>query len=238
MSLARALSKLGVCSRKEAERWIEAGRVAIGARACREPRVRVDLDRDEILLDGRRVTEPKLRLVVALNKPVGAITTRADPRGRPTVYDLIATLGEWVFPVGRLDSDTSGLLILTNDHCLGQALTDPERHVPKVYHARVRGIPERWAIETLRQGVTLDDWTTRPARVRLLGTLADGSSWMELTLIEGKNRQVRRMCAAVGHEVLDLTRVMIGRLALGELPVGAWRRLGPPEVELLGWRRD
>jgi 23S rRNA pseudouridine2605 synthase len=189
-------------------------------------------------VDGRRVVEPARRLVVALNKPVGYITTRADPRGRPTVYDLIADLGEWVFPVGRLDSDSSGLLILTNDHRLGQALTDPERHVLKVYHARVRGIPERWAIETLCQGVTLDDWTTRPARVRLLGTLPDGCSWIEIALSEGKNRQVRRMCAAVGHEVLDLTRVTIGRLALGDLPVGEWRRLDSREMELLSWSRD
>jgi 23S rRNA pseudouridine2605 synthase len=179
--------------------------------------------------------EPEQRLVVALNKPVGYITTRTDPRGRPTVYDLISTLGQWVFPVGRLDSDTSGLLILTNDHRLGQVLTDPERHVPKVYHARVRGVPERWAIETLAQGVTLDDWTTRPARVSVLGATADGSSWIEIALAEGKNRQVRRMCAAVGHEVLDLTRVMIGRLTLGEVPVGEWRRLDSREVELLSW---
>ena len=147
--------------------------------------------------------------MLAFHKPVGLVTTRVDPGGRPTVYDALGDVGRWVFPVGRLDRDTSGLLILTNDHRLGQRLTAPEAHVPKTYHARVAGVPEEPALRALREGLPLEDGTlTRPARVRLLGTPRPGtaaaggarppSTWLEIVLTEGRNRQVRRMCAAGG----------------------------------------
>jgi pseudouridine synthase len=133
--------------------------------------------------------------------------------------------------VGRLDRDTSGLLILTHDHRLGHRLTDPEHSVPKTYHARVTGIPEEPALAALRAGVVLPDGTaTRSSRVRLLGTGRDGTSWLEIVLTEGKNRQVRRMCAAVGHDVRELVRVRIGGLALDDLAPGAWRRLDEEEI--------
>jgi pseudouridine synthase len=207
-----------------------------------------------VSVDGRRVGDSAAeRLVLAFHKPVGLVTTRVDPGGRPTVYDALGDVGRWVFPVGRLDRDTSGLLILTNDHRLGQRLTDPGHHVPKTYHALVRGVPDGEALRALREGLTLGDGTvTRPARVRVLGTLrgarsgptprrsegpfcqaGQGSTWLEIVLTEGKNRQVRRMGAAVGHEVLDLVRVRIGRLSLGGLAPGEWRQLGPEEVALL-----
>ncbi len=149
----------------------------------------------------------------------------------------------WVFPVGRLDRDTSGLLILTNDHRLGERLTSPGHHVPKTYHARVAGVPDGEALRALREGVPLGDGSvTRPAKVRLLGTprgasparsAPKGSTWLEIVLTEGKNRQVRRMGAAVGHEVLELVRVRIGRLGLGDLAPGEWRELGREEVRRL-----
>jgi 23S rRNA pseudouridine2605 synthase len=174
--------------------------------------------------------------VIALHKPVGVITSRTDPAGRATVYDLLGELGRWVFPVGRLDRDSSGLLILTNDHRLGQRLTDPEHHVPRTYHVRVKGVPDPAALRALREGVPLEDGGTRPARVRLMGTGRGPGSWLEVVLTEGRNRQLRRMCRAVGHDVLDLFRAAIGGLAIGDLAPGEWRRLGPEQVARLARR--
>jgi 23S rRNA pseudouridine2605 synthase len=240
VSLARALSKLGVCSRREAQRWIEDGRVQVLGRVERSPSRRVDPARDEVRVDGKRVSEGGERVVIALHKPVGLVTTRVDPGGRPTVYDALQGLPRWVFPVGRLDRDSSGLLVFTNDHRLGERLTSPLAHVPKTYHVRVRGIPDADAIAALREGTTLDDGTTtRPAQVRFIGAArgADvASSWLEIVLTEGRNRQLRRMGAAVGHEVLELVRVAIGRFPLGSLAPGEWRELGPAEVAELSLR--
>jgi pseudouridine synthase len=209
----------------------------------RSPSRWIDPVRDRVVVDGRRVGDETPRVVLALHKPAGLVTTRVDPGGRPTVYDALGNVGRWVFPVGRLDRDTSGLLILTNDHRLGERLTSPDYHVPKTYHARVLGVPDGEALRALREGLPLDDGAvTRPARVRVLGTprgasaslstpRSQGSTWLEIVLTEGKNRQVRRMGAAVGHEVLELVRVRIGRLGLGALAPGEWRELGPEEVE-------
>lgn len=219
----------------------------------RTPSRWIDPVRDRVLVDGRRVGDETPRVVLAFHKPKGVVTTRADPAGRPTVYDALSDIGRlapasasptpgWVFPVGRLDRDSSGLLILTNDHPLGERLTSPDHHVPKSYHARVAGVPDAESLRALREGLPLDDGTlTRPAKVRVLGTPrgspdisgAEGSTWLEIVLTEGKNRQVRRMCAAVGHDVLELVRVRIGRLDLGDLAPGEWRELGPEDVKAL-----
>jgi 23S rRNA pseudouridine2605 synthase len=238
LSLARALSKFGVCSRKEAERLIEAGHVRVDGAVVRAPARRIDPRREKVTVHGQRVGDDTERVVLALHKPVGYITSRSDPQGRPTVYDLIGDFAGWVFPVGRLDQDTSGLLILTNDHRLGQRLTDPESHVPKTYHALVEGQPDAEALDVLRGGVPLPDGTlTRPAGVRLIGGGRDNRAWLEIVLTEGKNRQVRRMCAQVGHDVVALTRVRIGRLGLEGLGPGQWRRLTPAEAaDLTGGR--
>jgi pseudouridine synthase len=225
----------------------------------RSPSRWIDPARDRVRVDGRQVGDATPRVVLAFHKPVGVVTTRVDPGGRPTVYDTLGDVGRrtpagapatpgWVFPVGRLDRDTSGLLILTNDHRLGERLTSPDHHVPKTYHARVVGVPDAEALRALREGLALDDGTiTRPARVRVLGTPrsaqrascagSPGSTWLEIVLTEGKNRQVRRMGAAVGHDVLDLVRVRIGRLGLGELAPGEWRELTRDEVKTLVARR-
>ncbi len=235
ISLARALSKFGVCSRSEAARRIAAGRVTLNGTVVTRPETRLDPERDRVRVDGAAVGDQGESVVLALHKPPGYVTTRADPGGRPTVYDLVGRSGGWVFPVGRLDRDSSGLLLLTNDHRLGERLTSPAAHVPKTYHVRVRGVPDAAALRVLREGVPLADGLTRRARVRALGAARGGTAWLEIVLTEGKNRQVRRMCAAVGHDVLELVRVGIGGLALGDLPSGRWRRLGPEEVaRLLG----
>ena len=234
LSLARALSKFGVCSRKEAERVIEEGRVAVNGVVVRWPARRIDPRTDRVTVDALPVSDEIARVVVILHKPVGYLTTRTDPGGRATVYDLIGDLPHWVFPVGRLDRDTSGLLVLTNDHRLGQRLTDPEFHVPKAYHVKVRGVPEEAVLQVLREGAPLDDGTmARPAEVRTLGSSRDGRTWLEIVLREGKNRQVRRMCAGVGHDVEELVRVSIGELELGDLVPGAWRLLSRDEVARL-----
>ena len=234
LSLARALSKFGVCSRKEAARWIEAGRVRVEGEVVRWPARRIDPRHDRVTVDGAPVGDFTDRFVLALHKPVDYITTRTDPTGRPTVYALLGDVGRWVFPVGRLDRDTSGLLILTNDHRLGQRLTVPEAHVTKTYHVRVRGVPDAATLAALREGVPLPDGTlTRPARVRPLGAARGGATWIEIILTEGKNRQVRRMCATVGHDVEALVRVAVGELALGGLALGEWRRLGAEEIARL-----
>jgi 23S rRNA pseudouridine2605 synthase len=250
LSLARALSKFGVCSRREAERWIEDGRVAVDGQVVRVPARRIDPRRDAITVDGVRAGDETERVAIALHKPVGYITTRTDPGGRLTVYELLHDLDSWVFPVGRLDKDTSGLLILTNDHRLGHRLTDPGHHVPKTYHARVRGVPGVEALRALAEGVPLGDGpvglgavTSRPATVRPLGSGRDGgrpgdppgpgTSWLEIVLTEGKNRQVRRMCASVGHDVLELVRIAIGAFALGDLAPGEWRTLDAADLATL-----
>src|SRR5207245_7898379 len=171
------------------------------------PAGRMEPTRTRGPVGGRRRGDDTARVALAFHKPAGYITTRAQPGGRPTVYDLLGDVGRWVFPVGRLDRDSAGLLILTNDHRLGQRLTDPGHAVPKTYHVQVEGVPSEAALAVLREGVSLPDGTlTRPARVRSLGSGRAGA-WLEIVLTEGKNRQVRRMCAGVGHQVGALIRV-------------------------------
>ena len=209
----------------------------MGGHEVSDPDLWVDPRHDLVTVDGRVVSDSTERIVLAFHKPVGLVTTRADPGGRPTVYDRLGDVGRWVFPVGRLDRDTSGLLILTNDHRLGERLTSPEAHVAKTYHARVAGVPDAASLRVLREGTPLGGGVlTRPAKVRVLGAARGGSTWLEIVLTEGRNRQIRRMGAAVGHEVLELVRVAVGGLALGDLGRGEWRRLDAPEIARLAGR--
>jgi 23S rRNA pseudouridine2605 synthase len=199
------------------------------------PQRRIDPRRQRVSVDGVLVGDDTERVVLLFHKPAGYITARVEPSGRPTIYALLPDLDRWVFPVGRLDKDSAGLLVLTNDHRLGQRLTDPASHVAKTYHVRVTGLPDPAALQALREGVALPDGrVTRPARVRALGLGRGGSgAWLEVVLTEGRNRQLRRMCAAVGHDVQELVRVRVGGLALGELAPGEWRRATPDEVRRL-----
>ncbi len=226
-----------MCSRKQAEGVVAEGRVSVNGRRETNALRFIDPGSDRVSVDGSPVGDLAAVTVVALNKPTGYITSRTDPAGRPTVYHLLAADPSlpWLFPVGRLDRDTSGLLILTNDHRLGQRLTDPQRHLPKTYHALLRGGPSSEALAALREGLLLGDDSspTRPAGVRDLGRRRGGDAWLEIVLTEGRNRQVRRMCAAVGHDVLELVRVAIGGFALGDIAAGAFRRLSPAEVTKL-----
>jgi 23S rRNA pseudouridine2605 synthase len=228
VQLHRALSKLGWGSRGQAWDWIRAGEVRVDGRVITDPLTWVDLESQRITRQGVEAETP-IPLTLALHKPPGIVVTRKDERGRKTVYDLLPAGLPWLFPAGRLDADSEGLLILTNDAQLALRLTDPDHHVPKTYHVTVRGNPSHEVLNSLRGGVTLSDGPTRPAKVRVLKTAADRTE-MEIVLTEGRNRQIRRMAAGVGHKVRRLVRVAIGGFKLGDLPAGGWLELGEEEV--------
>jgi 23S rRNA pseudouridine2605 synthase len=231
VQLHRAFSKLGWGSRKQAWHWIEAGEVRVDGRTETDPLAWVDLARQRIRWKDRDAAP--LRIVtIALHKPRGVVTTRHDERGRKTVYDLLPPDLPWVFPAGRLDADSEGLLILSNDSELSTRLTEPERHVPKVYHVTIRGSPTPDTLKQLRRGIILKDGPTRPATVRVLDTLSD-STVVEIVLTEGRNRQIRRMWHALGHRVRRLVRVAIGTFPLGDLAPGACRILDATETRRL-----
>ena len=226
-TLERVLSKAGIGSRKQARRLIHARRVEVNGRLVENPDHWVDLDRDKVRLDGRPLARAR-NVYLLLHKPAGYLTTRADPQGRPTVYDLLREVGEWVFPVGRLDLDTSGLLLLTNDTQFGERLTNPRYSVPKTYLVKTATPLSEESLDRLRRGVRLSDGPTRPAEVR---RLPDAS--FEITIAEGRNRQVRRMVEAVGSKVVALARTSIGPIRIGDLPCRRSRRLTRAEVAML-----
>jgi 23S rRNA pseudouridine2605 synthase len=225
MRLAKYLAHAGVASRRAAETTIAEGRVTVAGQIVLDPARDVD-ERFAITVDGRPIQGPEQTVVYAVNKPTGVLSTVHDTHGRPTVVSLVADETRRLYPVGRLDADSSGLILLTNDGSLAQRLTHPSFEVPKTYRVRVGGGPVgENALAKLRNGVRLEDGMTAPAQVRQMG-----QGVLEVTIREGRNRQVRRMCEAVGHPVLALERIAFGRLKLGELAPGASRRL--TEVEL------
>jgi 23S rRNA pseudouridine2605 synthase len=237
--LARYLAHAGVASRRHAEELIAAGRVQVNGETVMAQGRRIVPGRDRVTVDSRPVQTPGRHAYILLHKPTGYVTTTRDPQGRPTVLDLLP--GEVrrrrVYPVGRLDIDTSGLLLLTNDGDFALRLTHPRYTMEKHYEALVKGYPPASALERLRQGVEIREdngqlHKTSPAAVRVLRQTG-GESWLALTIHEGRKRQVRRMLAAIDHPVLELRRVGIGALALGELPEGKWRYLTEEEVRVL-----
>jgi pseudouridine synthase len=230
-TLERVFSKAGIGSRTEARHAIAAGKVRVNGQIVEDPEHWVDLDRDRVTLNGKPLRRAPGQYVL-LYKPKGYLTTYRDPQGRPTVYDLIAGLGTWVTPVGRLDLDTSGLLLLTNDTDFAEQVMNPESKVPKTYQVKTATKLNETQIEQLRRGVELSDGPTRPAAVTLLRETSRYSH-LELVLTEGRNRQVRRMIEAVGSKVLKLVRTAIGPIRIGDLPIGAWRALTREEVRAL-----
>jgi 23S rRNA pseudouridine2605 synthase len=226
VQLHRALAKLGWGSRRQAWDWIRAGLVHVDGQLITDPLTWVDLDHQAITRAGQQAPAP---LTLALHKPRGIVTTRRDERGRRTVYDLLPAGLPWVFPAGRLDADSEGLLILTNDAQLAVHLTDPVHHVPRIYHVTINGEPTAEQLQRLRDGIELNDGPTRPAEVTMLHQGARRSI-VRMVLTEGRNRQIRRMWAALGRRVTRLVRVAIGGLELGDLPAGAYRELTAEEV--------
>ena len=208
------------------------GRVKVNGVVVTELGSSADPGRDRIEVDGRPIPRRERKVYYILNKPTGYVTTMHDPQGRPTVAELTKEVRERIFPVGRLDYDTSGLIVITNDGELANALAHPRRKVDKRYHVKVKGVPEGKAIERLAKGVILEDGITAPARVRIL-KIHKNNAWLEIIIHEGRKRQVRRMCEAVGHRVLKLKRVGIGPITLGDLKPGEMRKLTEGEVMAL-----
>ena len=230
-TLDRLISKAGLGSRTEARQWIAAGRVRVNGKLVRTPDHWVHPTRDSVTLDGRPLrAEQKLYLL--LYKPKGYLTTYSDPQRRPTVYHLLPGVQQFLSPVGRLDLDSSGLLLLTNDTQLADRLTDPCYKVPKTYLVKAATLLDDAALDRLRAGVELADGPTRPATVTRLRD-AGKHTFLELTVTEGRNRQVRRMLEAVGSRVLKLVRTRIGPLEIAGLEIGKWRELTPAEVKQL-----
>ena len=230
-TLERVLSKAGIGSRVEARSWIHAGRVKVNGTLIRNPDHWVDMERDRVQFDGRPLAARE-RIYLLLYKPTGYLTTYKDPEGRPTVYDLIADVGTFLSPVGRLDLDTSGLLLMTNDSRFAEHVTNPRSHVPKTYLVKASTLLSDAQLDQLRDGIELTDGPTRPAAVVRVRDSAKYTHF-EITLTEGRNRQVRRMVEALGARVLKLVRVKVGRIGIGALPIGKWRLLTPAEVAAL-----
>lgn len=230
-TLERVLSKAGVGSRVDARDQIRAGRVKVNGHVVRDPDLWVDLERDRVRLDDRPL-KTRERVYLLLYKPTGYLTTYRDPQGRPTVYDLITDVGTFVSPVGRLDLDTSGLLLMTNDNQLAERVTNPDSHVPKTYLVKASKRLSDEQLQQLRDGIELADGPTRPARVRRVRD-SEKYTHLEITLTEGRNRQVRRMIEALDATVLKLVRVKIGPIAIGGLQIRTWRLLTPAEVRSL-----
>jgi len=233
--LQKILAAAGVASRRKAEEIILAGRVSLNGHIVTELGTKADLATDTILLDGKPLQSPQRLVYLLLNKPKGYVTTTSDPEGRPTVLQLLGSQRERLYPVGRLDYASEGLLLLTNDGALAQQLTKAASHVAKTYHVKVSGRPSPQSIQKLRNGVTisLDDdrrVKTSPAKIRLLEDAPN--PWYEVILIEGRNRQIRRMFQAVGHLVEKIKRVQLGPLRL-DIPAGKFRPLTEREVAQL-----
>jgi 23S rRNA pseudouridine2605 synthase len=233
--LQKILAAAGVASRRKAEQLISAGRVAVNGKIVTEQGVKADPSTDTITLDGKPLQPAQRFVYFLLNKPKGYVTTVTDPEGRPTVLQLLRNIPERVYPVGRLDYASEGLLLLTNDGALAQQLTKAASHVPKTYHVKISGRPSEQALQRLRAGITitLDDHRrakTSPAQIRLLEDAPN--PWYEIILIEGRNRQIRRMFQQVGHHVEKIKRVQLGTLKL-DVPPGKFRSLNAEELQSL-----
>ena len=234
LRLQKILSQAGIASRRAAEKLMADGRVSVNGKTVMAMGAKADPDTDDIRVDGRRISTTIRRRYILLYKPAGYVTTRSDPARRRTVIDLLGGVREYVYPVGRLDYDTEGLLLLSNDGDLAAKLTHPRHAVDRTYEARVTGMPDAEALDRLRRGIALDGHRTLPADVVLLNAgRGDRDGVLRLTIREGRNRQVRRMCEAVGHPVQKLTRTRIGPISDRRLKPGAWRELSPEEVKAL-----
>ena len=232
MRLQKYIAKSGLTSRRKAEDLILQGRVKVNGQVVNEMGITVDPEEDVVMVDDKIINLEDRKIYIILNKPEGYVTTLSDRHSEKIVLDLIKGVKERIFPVGRLDKDTTGLLLMTNDGDLAYKLTHPSHIVWKEYIALVRGIPSNREIQRLKNGVIIDGRKTSPARVELIKT-NNNSAVLKIIIHEGRNRQVRKMCEYVGHPVIKLKRVAIGDIKLGDLQIGSWRYLTDKEVEYL-----
>ena len=234
--LQKYIAQCGIASRRHAEELIQAGSVKVNGTIVTEMGVRVS-EKDRVEVDGKLIKKEKELIYIMLNKPSGYVSTVSDPEGRKTVLDIINGVNERIYPVGRLDYDTTGLLILTNDGDFAFRNTHPGQETMKTYLAEVIGMPSNETLQILRNGIMLDNRPTAPAKVEVVD-LKPKSTLLKIIIHEGRNRQVKRMCEAVGHPVLRLKRTAVGKLTLGDLKLGEWRYLSIKEAKLAGGRKN
>lgn len=230
--IQKIMAQGGIASRREAERLILDGRVTLNGKVVIELGTKADTDNDYIKVNGKLITRPEPKTYVILFKPRGYVTTSKDPEGRPTVMELLEKVKVRVFPVGRLDYDTEGLILCTNDGDLAHRLQHPSHEIPKTYLVKVDGVPTQEGVLKLRNGVKLRDGMTAPARVKIIKK-AEANSWLEIIIHEGRNRQIKRMFEAIGHTVIKLKREGLAFLTLGDLKPGEFRHLTSEEIKKL-----
>lgn len=230
--IQKIISMAGIASRRKAEDLMRGGAVTVNGRVVRELGSKADPDRDHIKVSGKLINPAQTKVYIMLNKPREVVTTLSDPLGRMTVKDLLRGVRARVYPVGRLDYDSEGLLLLTNDGGMVQKLLHPKFEVPKTYEVKVTGVLTEEEIRAVSKGVVLSDGRTLPCRVRKIKK-TEKNSWLEMTIHEGRNRQIRRMLEALDHPVLKLKRIRMGTLELNDLPIGRYRYLSPPEIRSL-----
>lgn len=233
--LQKYLASCGVASRRMSEEIIKSGRVAVNGQIVTEMGVKIKIGTDKVTVDGKDVTPEEEHVYLMLNKPEGYVTTAHDPQGRPTVLDLVAEVPQRVFPIGRLDVDTEGLLFLTNDGELAYRLTHPKFAVTKVYHALVTGKPSEDKLDRMRNGLKLEDGMTKPCTVKVIRRY-NHKTMLEITISEGRNRQVRRMCQAIGNPIIELERVKIENIELSQVKRGQYRKLTLEELAPLMYK--
>ena len=230
--LQKYLAHAGVASRRTCEELIAAGKVKVNGEIIREMGIKIDSDKDKIEVQGKTIEVKEEKVYIMLNKPPGYVTTLRDPQGRPKVVDLLKDVGKRIYPVGRLDFETEGLLLLTNDGEITYAMTHPKHEIGKRYIALVHGVPDRDKIKRFQKGLRLADGLTAPAKVKFLKKQGS-SALLEITIYEGRNRQVRRMCETIGHPVQQLKREAMGFLTLENLETGKYRYLTKTEIKKL-----
>lgn len=226
--LQKYMATCGVASRRKSEEIIQEGRVKVNGVVIKELGYKVDTEKDEVWVDNNKIKKEERKVYIALNKPEGYVCTVKDEKGRQTILDLVK-VEERIYPIGRLDYDTSGLILLTNDGDVYNKIIHPREEKNKVYIALLKGIPSSECIEKFQKGIDIGGYVTAPAKIRIIKNFNDASE-VEITIHEGKNRQIRKMCSALNHEVLELTRESIGEIKLGTLEKGNYREL--TEVEL------
>jgi pseudouridine synthase len=228
--IQKILARAGIASRREAERMVIEGRVTVNGKVVDELGFKADSSKDHIKVDGKRLARFEPKIALLLNKPRGYVSTVKDPKGRPTVMDLLRNVKWRVYPVGRLDFDAEGLLLLTNDGDFTYLLSHPKFSIPRTYLVKVRGVPEEERLTRLKRGVMLEDGKAKAVSVQLLRR-REKNSWIQVVVTEGRNRLVKRMFSAIGYPVLKLKRVGFGPIRLGDLRIGQFRYLTPEEIE-------